>query len=241
MHTKPDLRVFLKWMIAGSGSVITDVIQLGITHGMKARISLLSLLCIVSIAALAFALFNANRNIDGLEAKLATLETERLSLQKRIGTQAVEKRGQYSICFFSDLYSSSDELRWRIKVPEDGVYRLMYANDAAPGTGHPESGRQVKLNKADNHVLAVEFTESHLQMRTYSELDDGSRAGPRRATTLQGEIWLESLASTKRVITGMDSEPHYFNLDEPLKILELPGKRNTRFVIWIESERSTKR
>ena len=27
MHAKPDLRVFLKWMIASSGSVITDVIQ----------------------------------------------------------------------------------------------------------------------------------------------------------------------------------------------------------------------
>ena len=28
MHAKPDLRVALKWMIAGSGSVITDVIWL---------------------------------------------------------------------------------------------------------------------------------------------------------------------------------------------------------------------
>ena len=28
MHTKPDLRVNLKWMITGSGSVITDVIRL---------------------------------------------------------------------------------------------------------------------------------------------------------------------------------------------------------------------
>ena len=26
MHAKPDLRVFLKWMVAGSGSVITNVI-----------------------------------------------------------------------------------------------------------------------------------------------------------------------------------------------------------------------
>ena len=26
MHAKPDLRVFLEWTIAGSGSVITDVI-----------------------------------------------------------------------------------------------------------------------------------------------------------------------------------------------------------------------
>ena len=30
MHAKPDLRVFLKWRIAGSGSVITDVIRLNI-------------------------------------------------------------------------------------------------------------------------------------------------------------------------------------------------------------------
>jgi len=28
MHAKPDLRVFLKWMIARSGSVITDVMPL---------------------------------------------------------------------------------------------------------------------------------------------------------------------------------------------------------------------
>ena len=28
MHAKPDLRVLLEWMIAGSGSVITDVIRL---------------------------------------------------------------------------------------------------------------------------------------------------------------------------------------------------------------------
>ena len=31
MHAKPDLRVFLKWMIADSGSVITDVMSLGVS------------------------------------------------------------------------------------------------------------------------------------------------------------------------------------------------------------------
>ena len=31
IHAKPDLRVFLKWMIAGSGSVIVDVIWLKLT------------------------------------------------------------------------------------------------------------------------------------------------------------------------------------------------------------------
>jgi len=29
MHAKPDLRVVLKWKIAGPGSVIADVIPLG--------------------------------------------------------------------------------------------------------------------------------------------------------------------------------------------------------------------
>ena len=34
MHAKPDLRVVLKWMIAGSGSVIADVIHLGLLFVM---------------------------------------------------------------------------------------------------------------------------------------------------------------------------------------------------------------
>jgi hypothetical protein len=35
MHAKPDLRVFLKWMIAGSGSVIVDVIMLGVRSNLR--------------------------------------------------------------------------------------------------------------------------------------------------------------------------------------------------------------
>ena len=42
MHAKPDLRVFLKWMIARSGSVITDVITLRVlifNHGLECRMN----------------------------------------------------------------------------------------------------------------------------------------------------------------------------------------------------------
>ena len=39
MHAKPDLRVFLKWMIAGSGSVITDVIRLNANQLVAARMA----------------------------------------------------------------------------------------------------------------------------------------------------------------------------------------------------------
>ena len=33
MHAKPDLHVVLEWKIAGSGSVIADVIHLGLSIG----------------------------------------------------------------------------------------------------------------------------------------------------------------------------------------------------------------
>ena len=43
MHAKPDLCVFLKWMIAGSGSVITDVIPLtqSLNPGFSANLKVL--------------------------------------------------------------------------------------------------------------------------------------------------------------------------------------------------------
>ena len=44
MHAKPDLRVFLKWMLAGSGSVITDVITL--RKPMPSTLILLALVCL---------------------------------------------------------------------------------------------------------------------------------------------------------------------------------------------------
>jgi len=39
MHTKPDLRVFLKWVIARSGSVITDVMRVSFLAGQYDRLS----------------------------------------------------------------------------------------------------------------------------------------------------------------------------------------------------------
>ena len=39
MHAKPDLRVLLKWMIAGSGSVITDVIQIEVSRAQPSSAS----------------------------------------------------------------------------------------------------------------------------------------------------------------------------------------------------------
>ena len=38
MHAKPDLRVVLKWMIAGSGSVIAAVITLWVDKELRIKI-----------------------------------------------------------------------------------------------------------------------------------------------------------------------------------------------------------
>ena len=58
MHAKPDLRVFLKWMIAGSGSVITDVIPLkvDVTHGCPMRFRLPALFLLITFVAIACSL-----------------------------------------------------------------------------------------------------------------------------------------------------------------------------------------
>ena len=49
MHAKPDLRVFLKWMIARSGSVITDVIWLKHWRLMRRFIAYLLLLLVAGL------------------------------------------------------------------------------------------------------------------------------------------------------------------------------------------------
>ena len=60
MHAKPDLRVFLKWMIAGSGSVITAVIRFGESCPMKW--SLRSLFALVTVVSILIALKYNERN-----------------------------------------------------------------------------------------------------------------------------------------------------------------------------------
>ena len=54
MHAKPDLRVVLKWLIAGSGSVITDVILL--RQMVKTRFSIRTGMCFILLCALCCAL-----------------------------------------------------------------------------------------------------------------------------------------------------------------------------------------
>ena len=58
MHAKPDLRVFLNWMIAGSGSVITDVIGLK----LMLKFSLASMLIAVTAISVCFGVFAPTPN-----------------------------------------------------------------------------------------------------------------------------------------------------------------------------------
>ena len=210
---------------------------------MKLRFSLISLICAASVAALAFALFNANRRAEQAELLVEAINTENLSLRTRLGEQAEDRPRQFSICYFNDTYSSGDVLRWRVKAPEGSAYQLMYSKDVTTGGGSPENGRQLMGENAAEFVLAVEFTGSKLQMRTYRELSDGSLVGPIRATTINGDGWMEALASPKRFIVGLDSQPQeaYFNLGETFKILELPGNRGSTLSVWVEQRGITKR
>ena len=98
MHTKPDLHVFLKWLIAHSGWVITDVMRLN----MKFKIS--SLILAMLVVSIALAIWIPNYQHRERWKKLTEL-----SLPK---SQWVEKSLQYSNSVnegFSCLENSDSE------------------------------------------------------------------------------------------------------------------------------------
>ena len=67
MHAKPDLRVFLQWLIARSGSVITDVITLN-NCCMLARRRMLVLISLVLVAACTLQLARESRGPNATTA-----------------------------------------------------------------------------------------------------------------------------------------------------------------------------
>lgn len=203
-------------------------------HSMKVKFSLLSLICIVAMVAMAAALFDANRRVENANRSIAKVTAESESLKTRLGEQAEESEGQVSICYFNDTYSSRDELRWRIKVPANANLHLMYARSIAPESKFPVDGRELALTDTNEFVLVVEFSDSSLRMRTYPELPEGSRSGPMRATEISCDGWLASLASAKRQIAGYGTGPQYFAIGKPFKILELPDETNPQLTIWLE-------
>ena len=91
MHAKPDLRVVLEWTIAGSGSVIADVIQTDVdTHAVfvnqnsksKFQFSARAVLWFISIIAVWFAAWN-------LSGKIAISEASSGRIQKGMTRQDV--------------------------------------------------------------------------------------------------------------------------------------------------------
>ena len=61
MHAKPDLRVLLKWMITGSGSVITDVIRLNANQVCMVRPQVSIRLALILLTLCAFCVVQFSR------------------------------------------------------------------------------------------------------------------------------------------------------------------------------------
>lgn len=202
---------------------------------MKTSFSILSLLGIVSIAALAVALGLSKAKISETEFRVTELETQSLTLRSRLGEQANDSESEFSICFFADPYAGGNVLRWRIKSPADSRYRLMYSKRDTPEADAPQGGRELNVDNAKEFVLSVEFTEEQLHIRTFPETPDGSPNGPNRATSIRGDSWIDLLASPKNEVLTWNYKPNYFKLDVPLEILTLEGESEVRLSIWLES------
>jgi hypothetical protein len=198
---------------------------------MKGSFSISTMLGIVLIIALAAALSVSRTTISETEDKLAEVEAQSLVLRQRLGEQADQSHEKFSICSFDDPYSSGNLLRWRIKTPEDAKYRLMYSTENIPKWGIPEDGRVLHLNNANEFVLAVEFTESELQIRTYRENNEGRW---KNETRINGNDWIDLFSSPTNNLRNMNPEPQYFKLNIPYKVLTLRGRSSGRLQIWLE-------
>ena len=125
MHAKPDLRVFLKWMIAGSGSVIADVIRL-----LRMKIGLNSFLIGCSICGIIFAgIFycvsfvidlttDEYIDISGKQARamiFAWPQNVNASEIDRVSIKTEYQRDCYSLCYRFDT-SKTVATKWQHAV-----------------------------------------------------------------------------------------------------------------------------
>ena len=76
MHAKPDLRVNLKWMIARSGSVITDVIWLKQMKTLLSKFTLMLLICFGGCTAENESASQTNTAVSGTDQTIASQSDE---------------------------------------------------------------------------------------------------------------------------------------------------------------------
>ena len=115
MHAKPDLRVFLKWLIAGSGSVITDVIRLRKTsepHNMKltanrSRFRLRSLFLAITVLAIGLAYFRTQYST---------------AYQQWLAEKDLISRLNESCSVTKSKISGTPWLRWLDSLTEDKIF-----------------------------------------------------------------------------------------------------------------------
>lgn len=106
------------------------------------KISLSTLLWLVSACAVLVLVLTTQRTIRIKSFQISELNSENETLRDRLGDFGTIQDDEYCIKYFKDPYTSDRgfrESRWRIHVPDASLCNVFYAVGKIPDSGFPET------------------------------------------------------------------------------------------------------
>lgn len=133
------------------------------------RVSLLTLMLLMTIAALAIGLIVVGRNNRRLEEVNQTLSAENNRLRDEVGELSVEDpKKLHAVRIETDSYL---DWQWRIWIPEGVAYRLRGVASDVPKEGLPqERGGTIMLREPGEHVIRYRIRRDPRDGKMYGSL-----------------------------------------------------------------------
>lgn len=174
--------------------------------GKRPRFSLLTLLLLTTIVALAVSLAILYRDFLPLQAEVARLRKElgELRVDDPSKLQAIRVETDNEL-----------EWKWRVWIPEGTVYRVRSHGDYSLPRGYPQGGGTVYLREAGEHVLRYVIRRDSRDDRWYGTM----QAGPTGVgKDLQSWVQWKNYSSTS---SGVGTVTETFDLKQPVEIFRL--------------------
>ena len=173
MHTKPDLRVFLKWMIAGSGSVITDVIPLGFL--VRMQFNLRTLFLITSAAALmtvGFIFLAGSNRIKSVGHRTLHLHVDRENALKSVSTIHYATLKRKFVDMAIETYPNP-EINFTELENDHAVIDLMWASTSTT------SGKEISYHEYFDTILCrIVYDDQTVEFRSIPVSQNNKQSEP---------------------------------------------------------------
>lgn len=151
----------------------------------RLRVSLLTLMLLMTIAALAIGLVVVGRNNRRLEEANQSLAVENRRLRDEVGELSIDDpKKLYAIRIETDSYL---DWRWRIWIPKGRTYRLRCVAGEVPAEGRPqERGGTIMLYDDGDQVIRYQIRRDPRDGKMY-----GSLSVPGASVSKDEHAWVE--------------------------------------------------